>query len=95
MPEGEDEEQEIENLFGKKKEKTSLIWRRKYIQVQEAQRVLKKMDPKRITQRHIIIKMPKVKDGERILKASRENQKVTYRAVPIKLLADFLRAIAG
>ena len=39
------------------------------MQVQEAQRVPNKMDAKRPTPRHIIIKMPKVKDKERILKA--------------------------
>ena len=39
--------------------------------------------------RHIIIKMPKVKDKERILKAAREKQLVTYRGVPIRLSADF------
>ena len=40
-------------------------------QVQEAQRVPNKLDPKKATSRHIIIKMPKVKDKERILKAAR------------------------
>ena len=33
-------------------------------QAQEAQRVPNKMNPKRPTPRHIIIKMPKVKDKE-------------------------------
>ena len=47
------------------------------------------MDPKRTTPRHIIIKMPKVKDKERILKAAREKQRVTYKGVPIRLSADF------
>ena len=47
------------------------------IQVQEALRVPSKLDPKRTTPGHIIIKMPKVKDKERILKAARENQRVT------------------
>ena len=47
------------------------------------------MDPKRLTPRHIIIKVPEVKDQERILKASREKQLVTHRRVPIKLSADF------
>ena len=47
------------------------------IQVQEAQRVPNKMNPTRPTPRHIIIKMPKVKDKERILKATREKQLVT------------------
>ena len=36
------------------------------IHVQEAQRVPNTLDPKRTTARHIIIKMPKVKDKERI-----------------------------
>ena len=52
------------------------------MKVQEAQSILK-----RTTARHIIIKMPKVKDKERILK--REKQRVTYRGVPIRLSADF------
>ena len=47
------------------------------------------MDAKRPTPRHIIIKMPKVKDKERILKAASENLLVTYRGVPITLSADF------
>ena len=41
------------------------------MQVQKAQRVPNKMDAKRPTSRHIIIKMPKVKDKERVLKAAR------------------------
>ena len=40
-------------------------------QVQEAQRVPKKLDPRRNTPRHIIITLPKIKDKERILKAAR------------------------
>ena len=47
------------------------------MEVQEAQRVPNKLDPKRTTPGHIIIKMPKVKDKERILKAAREKQRVT------------------
>ena len=46
------------------------------------------MDAKRPTLRLIIIKMPKVKDKERILKA-RGKKLVTYRGVPIRLSADF------
>ena len=49
----------------------------------------KRQDAKRPTLRHIIIKMPKFKDKERILKAARENQRVTYKGVPIRLSADF------
>ena len=47
------------------------------------------MDAERPTPRHIIIKMPKVKDKERILKAVREKQLVTYKGVPIGMSADF------
>ena len=56
-------------------------------EVQEAQRVPK--DPRRNTPRHIIIKLPKMKDKERILKAAREKETVTYKGVPIRLSADF------
>ena len=59
------------------------------IEVQEAQRVPNKLDPKRNTPRHIIIKSPKIKDKERMLKAATEKEKFTYKGVPIRLLADF------
>ena len=44
------------------------------IQAQEAQRVPNKLDPKRDTPRHIIIKMPKVKDKERIFKEQEKRE---------------------
>ena len=59
------------------------------IRDRETQRVPNKMDAKRPTSRHNIIKMPKVKDEEGILKAAREKKLVTYRGVPIRLSADF------
>ena len=59
------------------------------IQVKEEQRIPNKMDAKRPTRRHIIIKIPKVNDTERISKAEREKQLVTYRGVPIRLSTDF------
>ena len=48
------------------------------------QAVPNKRDAKRPTPRDIVIKMPKVKDKERILKAARERQLLTYRVVPIR-----------
>ena len=57
--------------------------------VQEAQRVPKKLDPRKNTPRHIIIKLPKIKDKERIFKAAREKETVTCKGVPITLSADF------
>ena len=53
------------------------------IQVPEAHRVPKKMDAKRTTSKHSIIKMPKAKDKEKILKAAKEKQMITYKGVPI------------
>ena len=90
MPEGEEEEQEIENLFEQimKENFPNLAKEIDFQEVQEAQRVPKKLDPRRNTPRHIIIILPKIKE-ERILKAAREKETVTYKGVPIRLSADF------
>ena len=53
--------------------------------VQEGQRVPKKLDPKRNTPKHTIIKLLKIKDKERILKEARGKERVTYKGVPIRL----------
>ena len=58
-------------------------------EVQEAQRVPKKLEPRKHIPRHIIIILPKIKDKERILKTAREKEIVTYKGVPIRLSADF------
>ena len=58
-------------------------------EVQEAQRVPKKLDPRRYTPRHIIITLPKIEDRERILKAARGKETVTYKGVSIRLSANF------
>ena len=91
MPEGEEEEQKIENLFEQimKENFPYLAKEIDFQEVQEALRVAKKLDPKRNTPRHIIIKLPKMKDKERILKAVREKETVTYKGLPIRLSADF------
>ena len=60
-------------------------------EVQEAQRVPKKLDPRRNTPRHILITLPKIKQKERILNAAREKETVTYKGVPRRLSADFLK----
>ena len=54
-------------------------------EVREAQRVPKKLDPRKHSPTHIIITLPK----ERILKAAREKETVTCKGVPITLSADF------
>ena len=91
VPEGEEEEQKIENLFEQimKEHFPRLAKEIDFQEVQEAQRVPKKLDPRRNTPRHIVITFPKIKQRERILEAAREKDTVTYKGVPIRLSADF------
>ena len=89
VPEGEEQQQEIENLFEQimKENFPNLV---KEIDFQEAQRAPKKLDPRRNTPRHITITLAKMKQQkERILEAAREKDTVTYKGVPIRLSADF------
>ena len=91
MPEGEDKEQETESLFENimKENFSNLAKEIDFQEVQEAQKVPKKLDPRRNTPRHIIITLAKMKDKERILNAARGKERVTYKGVPIRLSADF------
>ena len=91
VPEGEEQQQEIENLFENimKENFPNLAKEIDFQNVQEAQTVPKTLDPKRNTPRHIIIKLPKIKDKERILKAARGKETVTYKGVPIRQSTDF------
>ena len=57
-------------------------------QVLETQRAPCRINPRRNTPRHILIKQTKTKHKERILKAAREKQQVTYKGNPIRLTAD-------
>ena len=91
MTEREVEEQEIENLFERimKENFPNLAKEIDFQEVQEAQRVPKKLDPRKHPSRHIIITLSKMKQKERILEAAREKDTVTYKGVPIRLSADF------
>ena len=51
-------------------------------EVQEAQRVPKKLDPRKYTPRHIIITLPKIKQKEGILKAARERRELPTKVFP-------------
>ena len=51
-------------------------------QVQEAQRLPYRINPRRNMPRHIVIKLAKIKDKEKILKAAREKQQITYKESP-------------
>ena len=92
VPEGEEEEQKIENLFDQimKENFPNLPKEIDFQEVQGAQRVPRKLDPRKNTPRHIIIPLSKMKQ-ERILEAAREKETVTYKGVPIRLSADFSR----
>ena len=90
IPEGEEEEQGIENLFEKvMMENFPKLMREKLTEIEESQRVPIKKNTKRPTATHILIKMAKFQDKERILRRAREKQEVTYRGALIRLATDF------
>ena len=57
-------------------------------QVQDVQGVPYRINPRRNTPRHILNKLSKIKYKEKILKAAREKQQITYKGIPIRLTAD-------
>ena len=72
MPEGKEKEQEIGNLFEKiMTENFPNLVKEIDMQVQEAQKVPIKLDPKRTTARHIIIKVLRVKEQREHLTSSK------------------------
>ena len=56
-------------------------------QVQETQRVPNRINPRRNTPKHMLIKLTKTKHKQQILKAAREKQ-ITYKGIPIRITAD-------
>ena len=58
-------------------------------QVHETQRVPYRINPKRNTPRHILTKIWKVKHKEKMLKVTREKQKITHKGIPTRVTADF------
>ena len=68
---------------------TSLTWERKLSPKSRKHRVPYRINPRKNTPRHILIKLTKIKFKEKILKAAREKQKITYKGIPIGLSADF------
>ena len=65
----------------------------KEIDVQEVQRVPKKLDPRKHTPRNIKITLPKIKDKKRILEAAKEKETITYKGVPIRLSAEVINSL--
>ena len=90
IPEGEESEQELENLFEEiMTENFPNLVKERDAKVQETQRVPNKLDSKRPALRYLIIKMTRLKDKERILKAAREKQVITYKGAPVRLASDY------
>nr|KAF6374216.1 hypothetical protein mPipKuh1_009452 [Pipistrellus kuhlii] len=85
----EEREQNTENILkGIVTENFPHLVKELDLQVQEVHKTPNKRNPKRTTPRHIIIKITRAKDRERILKAARAKQVVTYKGAPIQLSAD-------
>ena len=57
-------------------------------QVQETPRVPNRINPRRNTPRHILIKLTKIKHKEKILTAARDNQQITHKGIPRRITAD-------
>ena len=86
---GEEKEKGIENIFEEIMAENSSSLKETDIKIQEAQRAPNKLNPNRPTPRHVIIKMAKDKDKERVLKAAREKKRINNKGTPIRLSADF------
>ena len=61
----------------------------KVTEVQEVQRFPHRINPRRNTLRHIVIKLAKIKDKEKLLKGTKEKRQITYKGILIRLTADF------
>ena len=75
VPEGEEKEKEPEKIFEEIiAENFTNMAKEIATQVQEAQRVPYRINPRRNTSRHIVFKLEKIKDKEKLLKAAKEKQ---------------------
>ena len=90
VPEGEEREKGPEKIFEEIiVENFPNMGKEIVNQVQEAQRVPYRINPRRNMPRHILIKLSKIKNKEKIIKAAREKQQITYNGIPIRLITDF------
>ena len=89
VPEEQEKKKRYEKIFEDIIVENSPNMEREIVsQVQEAQRVPYRINPRRNTPRHIVIKLTKTKHKERILKAARGEQQITYKGNSICLIAD-------
>ena len=89
VPEEEEKKKRTEKIFAEFiVEKFPNMGKEIVNQVQEGQRVPYRINPRRNALRHILIKLSKIKYKEKVLKAAREKQQITYKGIPIRLTAD-------
>ena len=90
IPEGEEREKGPEKIFEEIiVENYPNMGKEIATQVQKTQRDSGRINPRRNTLRHIVIKLTKLKDKEKFLKSTREKQQITYKGTPINLTANF------
>ena len=86
MPEGGERVKGTEEIFKEIiAENFPNIEKEPLTQIQDAQQIPYKIHTRRNTPRHILIKLTKIKDKEKILKAAREKKQITYKGTPIRL----------
>ena len=88
VPEEEDKKKDHEKILEIIVENFPKMGKEIITQVQETQRVPNRINPRRNTPRHILIKLTKIKHKEQILKAAREKQQITHKGIPIRITAD-------
>ena len=90
VPEGEETEKGPKKIFEETIVENFPNMRKKIAtQVQEVQRIPDRIKPRRNMLRYIVIKLTKIKDKEKLLKATREKRQITYKGTPILLTVDF------
>ena len=90
VPEEEDKKKDYEKILEEIiVENVPKIDKEIITQVQEMQRVPNRINSRRNTPRHILIKLTKIKHKEQILKATREKQQIILKGIPIRITADF------
>ena len=89
VPEGEEKKKGYEKIFEEIIVKNFPNMEKEIVnQVQVAQRVPYRINPRRNLPKHILIKLTKTKHKERILKAARKKRQLTYKGNPTHLTAD-------
>ena len=88
VPEEEDKKKGHKKILEIIVENFPKMWKEITTQDQETQRVPNRINSRRNTPRHILIKLMKIKHKEQILKAAREKQQITHKDILIRITVD-------